>query len=198
MDTTILGVTLALAGTWLLVLTLIVVLLIRQVGLITIQLSHRQPANFDAVEDGPEIGSQMAEKVVDALPKLQELQPYFLLLLSSSCVPCRELASTISRLESRTELIVLLAGSDELAQGMTELLPKDLVVIRDPKATDLADAMRIHSTPFAVKILDGTVMGKQYVHQISDLRQLMISQDAPMNHSDVSTAALDSAQLTPT
>ena len=59
MDITILGITLTLAALWLLFLTFVVVLLVRQVGLITLQTAHRQPINFNAAEDGPKIGDQV-------------------------------------------------------------------------------------------------------------------------------------------
>ena len=61
---------LVLVCVWLGILTLVAVLLVRQVGLLTVRLSAAGQAL--AVEnDGPEVGSNIPEDVTSVLPDLQ-------------------------------------------------------------------------------------------------------------------------------
>ena len=70
---------LVLVCIWLGVLTLVLVLLVRQVGLLTVRLSVAgEAASLD--NDGPEIGSSVPEDVAVVLPDQAEEHAYLLLI----------------------------------------------------------------------------------------------------------------------
>src|SRR5918993_3054717 len=86
---------LVLVCIWLGVLTLVVVLLVRQIGLLTVRLSVAGEAT-SLDNDGPEIGSSVPEDVAVVLPDQAEEHAY-LLLISSTCLPCWELVSDLGQ-----------------------------------------------------------------------------------------------------
>ena len=78
---------LVLVCIWLGVLTLVVVLLVRQVGLLTVRLSTAaQTISLD--DDRPEVGSGLPEDVAELMP---EDEPAYLGIISAGCDPCRGL-----------------------------------------------------------------------------------------------------------
>jgi hypothetical protein len=57
----------------------------------------------------------------------------------------------------------------ESVDALVDLLPPGIRVVRDPEATQLADALDIRSTPFAVALNEGRVAGKSYLYGKADL-----------------------------
>lgn len=163
-------VTLALVGTWLGVLTLVIILLVRQIGLLTLRLQTTEPV-FSFAQDGPDIGSEVPADVLAVLPDLG-YEITYIVILSATCGPCREFASdlTTSALKGRT--VAVLAGRVELADGFEALLPPGVAVVRDPEAAVAAN-LHVESTPFALEIDHGMVTGKAYLRQVSDLAALI-------------------------
>ncbi len=92
---------LVLVCIWLGVLTLVVVLLVRQIGLLTVRLSVASQA-FSLDDDGPEVGIDLPEEVTSVLPELKEGRAY-LLLISAGCTPCRELVADLDGTVSSRE-----------------------------------------------------------------------------------------------
>lgn len=162
-------VALVLAALWLAVLSLVVVLLVRQVGLIVVRLQALP--SFSLQEDGPEIGSPVPDGVLALFPQHSH-EPLHLLMLSATCTPCRELAAELHGRQLPLRTVALVAGEDGLAQSLAQLLPKDVRVVTDPEATALADVLRVRSAPFAVEVQEGTVTGRAYLHSFSDLLRL--------------------------
>jgi hypothetical protein len=146
---------------WLGVLTLVVVLLVRQIGLLTVRLSVASQA-FSLDNDGPEVGSSLPEEVTSVVPELMEEQA-FLLLISSSCTPCRELVSDLQG-EQRFEQKIV-ARHEEPAREMAALLPSGIRVVLDPDAARVAEAIDLESTPFALEVERGTVARKAFLHE---------------------------------
>ena len=155
---------LVLVCIWLGVLTLVVVLLVRQIGLITVRLSVASQA-FSLDDDGPEVGSSLPEEVTSVVPELMEERAY-LLLISSSCTPCRELVADLKG-EHRFEqnIVALVPGREEQAREMAALLPSGIRVVLDPEAARLAEAIDLESTPFALEVERGTVTRKAFLHE---------------------------------
>jgi hypothetical protein len=149
---------------WLGVLTLVVVLLVRQIGLLTVRLSVASQA-FSLDNDGPEVGSSLPEEVTSVVPELMEEQA-FLLLISSSCTPCRELVSDLQG-EQRFEqkIVALVPGHEEPAREMAALLPSGIRMVLDPDAARVAEAIDLESTPFALEVERGTVARKAFLHE---------------------------------
>jgi hypothetical protein len=156
---------LVLVCIWLGVLTLVVVLLVRQIGLLTVRLSVASQA-FSLDNDGPEVGSSLPEEVTSVVPELMEERSY-LLLISSSCTPCRELVSDLQG-EQRFEeqrLVALVPGHEDQAREMAALLPSGIRVVLDPDAARVAGAIDLESTPFAVEVERGMVTRKVFLHE---------------------------------
>jgi hypothetical protein len=165
-------VALVLAGIWLGILTLVVVLLVRQIGLLTVRLSVAGQAP-DLDNDGPEVGSNVPEEVASALPEVVDERAY-VLLISASCTPCRELAAGIRQHDFEQTVVALVPGDGELADELVALLPSGVRAVRDPEARRLAGALGINSTPFAVEVERGTVTRKAYLYDgASDLMELV-------------------------
>src|SRR3712207_65923 len=161
---------LVLVCIWLGILTLVVVLLVRQIGLLTVRLSVASQA-FSLDNDGPEVGSSLPEEVTSVVPELME-ERAFLLLISSSCTPCRELVSDLQG-EQRFEeqkIVALVPGHEDQAREIAALLPSGIRVVLDPDAARLAEALDLESTPFALEVERGTVARKAFLHEgASDL-----------------------------
>ena len=155
---------LVLVCIWLGVLTLVVVLLVRQIGLLTVRLSIAgEAASLD--DDGPEVGSNVPEAVASVLPD-GGVERAFLLLISSTCTPCRELVADLGG-EQRFEqkIVALVPGPEELARELVALLPSGMRTVLDPQATELAEALDLESTPFVLEVEGGTVTRKAFLHR---------------------------------
>lgn len=87
-----------------------------------------------------------------------------MLLISASCLPCRELVANIADHRFEQTIIALMPGRDEVANELAALLPPDVQVVRDPQATELADALNIQSTPFVLEVEGGKVVRKSYLY----------------------------------
>lgn len=166
---------------WLGVLTLVQVLVVRQISLLTLRLAHPERAipvaedGFSVDDDGPEIGSLVPEEAASLLPGLDR-RTSLLLLVSGTCKGCHELAEELNRRPdavTRLPTTALVPGPPDLADAVVELLPSSVSVVSDPEATQLANAFEIHSTPFAVTVQEGRVLGKTYVHDKADLVSLV-------------------------
>jgi hypothetical protein len=161
-------VALVLACVWLGILTLVVVLLVRQIGLLTVRLSVASQA-LSLANDGPKVGSKVPEEVASALPDVEGERGY-VLLISATCAPCPELVADIRQRDFEQTIIALVPGREELADELVALLPPGIRAVRDPEATRLAGALDIRSTPFAVEVERGTVTRKAYLYDgASDL-----------------------------
>jgi hypothetical protein len=165
---------LVLVSVWLGVLTLVVVLLVRQIGLLTVRLSVAGEAT-SLDDDGPEIGSGVPEDVAVMLPDQAE-EHAFLLLISSTCLPCWELVTELGEHHFEQNIVALVPGHGEKAGELAALLPSGMRVVLDPEATRLAGALQLESTPFALEIARGTVTRKAYLHEgASDLIEFVES-----------------------
>ncbi|HEX2296417.1 MAG TPA: hypothetical protein VHN37_14060 [Actinomycetota bacterium] len=163
-------VTVVVVALWLAVLSFVVLLLVRQLGLLTVLVRQGGPPTVMDY-DGLEVGEKVPDDVLATLPL--NGKPSYVLLLSTTCGPCRELAADLSGTDLGAPLIALISGSDELADAMVDMLPKNLHVVRDPEATAVAKSLRINSSPFALELETGTVTGKSYVNTRDDLLRLV-------------------------
>ena len=171
-------VALVLVCVWLGALTLVAVLLVRQVGLLTLRLSVAGQAL--AVEnDGPEVGTNLPEDVTSALPDLEAERAY-LLLISAGCTPCRELVADIGDRSFEQMIVALVPGDEERGGELASLLPSSIQAVLDPEATRLAEALELQSTPFALELERGKVTRKAYLYEgASDLIEFVGSELAP-------------------
>jgi hypothetical protein len=161
-----------LGSLWVATLTLVVLLLVRQIGLITVRLDTAG----SALDDGLGIGDSVPAEAVAALPAIGRDLAY-LLFMSPSCEPCTEIAPQLGRHELGATVVALFSGTDEMADDFEAQLLPDVETVRDPAATRIAEALRVRSTPFAVEVENGIVTGKAYIRDISDLLRLISARD---------------------
>jgi hypothetical protein len=125
---------LVLACIWLGVLTLVVVLLVRQVGLLTVRLSVAgEAASLD--NDGPEIGSSVPEDVALVLPD-QAQEHAYLLLISSTCLPCWELATDLAEHRFEQNIVALVPGTRRRRASWRRSFPPACRWCSTPKRPD--------------------------------------------------------------
>jgi hypothetical protein len=85
-------------------------------------------------------------------------------------------------------LAVLLPGRLTAADGVEPLLDSATTIIKDPLARQLANALEIHSTPFAMAVAEGRVVGKSYIEHLEELVRLS-------DHVERANDALPSREL---
>ena len=151
---------LVLVCIWLGILTLVVVLLVRQVGLLTVRLSTAA-RTISLDDDGPEVGSSLPEDVAELMP---EEEPAYLMLISAGCDPCRELVAELDGRRFEQSIVALVPGREEQAGELAALLSSNMRVVLDPEATQLAESLDLESTPFALEVEGGTVTRKAHLY----------------------------------
>lgn len=164
---------LALVATavWLGLLTLAVLVCVRQVAVLTVRFEMGLP-RVSLANDGLQIGHTAPARVLDAIPEVRDGLGY-VLLASAICVPCRQLIPQLADHRVNETIVALLAGSADVAAGFAELFPPWIRVIRDPEASAIATLLELKSTPFAVEIDTGRVTGKAFLYEVSDLLRLI-------------------------
>jgi hypothetical protein len=150
---------LVLVCAWLGVLTFVVMLLVRQVGLLTVRLSMATQA-ISLDDDGPSVGNSLPEDVAEMMP---EDESAYLLLISASCDPCRELVVELDGHSFEQSVVALVPGRQEQAGELAALLPPGIRVVFDPEATELAESLDLESTPFVLEVDRGAVTRKAHL-----------------------------------
>lgn len=160
---------LVVATLWLVALTVAVVLVIRQIGLLTIRLTYSAPHGV-ADEHGPAIGSSVPETAASLLGLNGDSRA--LVFLSSTCNPCREFASQASSDHLGEDTTVLISGNPELARGVAALLPRGTKPVLDPTSQEVASAFGVGMVPFALYLSGGRVRAKTYLNDPDELIKL--------------------------
>jgi hypothetical protein len=150
---------LVLVCVWLGVLTFVVILLVRQVGLLTVRVSIATRAT-SLDEDGPEIGSSLPEDVAEVMP---EKERAYLLLISEGCDPCRELVAELDGHRFEQNMVALVPGREEQAAELAALLPQNMKAVLDPDAIQMVESLDLESTPFVLEVEDGVVTRKVHL-----------------------------------
>lgn len=154
---------LVLVSAWLAILTVGIVLIVRQISLITVRLSLAGEA-FSLDDSGPEIGSRVPDEVVSLLPELNEGRTD-LLLLSATCESCRGVAEDLGGYRIDSTVVALIPGRREVAQGIADLLPPGIRAVLDPEAVEMSGHLDIQSAPFAICVEDGNVSKKAHLYE---------------------------------
>jgi hypothetical protein len=158
----------AVAG-WLALLTLGLLLTIRQVALVMVRLDTGATES----DDGPMIGMPVPREAIDVLPDL-DLELRYLLFLTPNCGPCGTLASELDdpRLAEQP-VIAVLRGDERGAGDLGARLPSRMARIEDPDASVIAESLRVRGAPFAVQVEHGIVSGRAVVAGADDLVRLV-------------------------
>jgi hypothetical protein len=150
---------LVLVCAWLGILTFVVMLLVRQVGLLTVRLSMAAQA-MSLDDDGPDIGSSLPEDVAEVMPVGERA---YLLLISAGCDPCRELVAELDGHHFKQKIVAIVPGRQEQAAELAALLPPGIKVVLDPEATQMAESLDLESTPFVLEVEGATVIRKVHL-----------------------------------
>lgn len=167
---------------WLGVLTCGVLLVVRQVSLLTVRLSFAAP-HVNADDDGQPVGSAVSEPIQALFTGTHDRGT--LALLTGTCGSCRELAQSVSARLTDDALVFLIAGEQDLAQEVGRLLPDSARRIFDPEATQIANALQIMSSPFGLSVERGVVTAKTYLHSGADLSALLARANRAATSIDV-------------
>lgn len=165
---------LTLASIWLGVLSLAVLVVVRQVGVLTVRLDMARQ-QLEPSGDGLAVGTPVPDDVLASLPRLREGVNY-LLALSGSCDPCREFVAELHGHHLPRPVVALVSGPPDRCDPLISLLPPTLEVVRDPDASSLLHTLLIQTTPFAVEINSGVVSGYAISTKPVDLLTLMAAQ----------------------
>jgi hypothetical protein len=163
-------VAVVVVAVWLLTLTLVVLLLVRQVGLLTVRMSITLP-HYDLDDLGPELGApvpgELAASIGDGASPARNL-----LFFSATCSPCRDVAEGLRTMAFDVPTTALVAGEAKGARAFADLLPAGIAAYFDPLATEMAKSLDVRGVPYGVRIEKGLVTGKVYLSSAGDLGRL--------------------------
>jgi hypothetical protein len=153
---------------WSGVLTIVVILTVRQVALLSLRPSGQAVVNMDDL--GPKAGMRVPAELDRFLAEYRDVQA--IVLISAVCGPCRELAKDFTRLTVSNRFAFLVTGSSDDVADMVSLVPPGAVVLTDPDASRLARSLGITSTPFGVGIAGDQVSRSKFLRSIEDVETL--------------------------
>ena len=143
-DTVVAAVLVLLSGAVVL-LTLLVLALYRQVGVLTLRIGPRVP--FELAEEGPQLGH-----TAPALDGLRGRRSEVVFFFSSTCSLCRQLSPGVAALAR---------------QGLA------VRVVEEELEEDAFKRWNVPGTPFVVHLVDGVVAAKGTVNTLEELETLL-------------------------
>jgi hypothetical protein len=149
---------------WVLALTAVVVLLARQLAIVSFRIIRSDKVNsVDLSEDGPELGTEISQAWLTSLGIDNGAT---VVVLSATCATCREVVDGLQGLEPVSNLVFLLSGGGEIADSMSDRLSSvaGVTVVQDRMAEAFAEEFGIKSVPFALTVENGHVVSKGYVY----------------------------------
>lgn len=171
-------VLLVIGFAWLLVLTLLFAGLAQHAGAVqaTGSAAKAPEGGFLLDTDGPWIPSECPARTRQILQTngigLADLTITF---FSSTCGPCLERATQIATTSPDPACnVFLVTGSNATTVGEMRriLVPVGAPVLYDPDAHDLVKSLEINSTPFAIRLVDGKIVGKGYIRELADYQNV--------------------------
>lgn len=170
------GTTTALIGmaVWCAVLTLVVLACIRQIAVLGLRVDKSLFSGAEPVDDGLELGAP-APREVQALFEGRPTGngPSFVVLMSSTCTTCRDLAFELTGTTFDAPVATLVAGRSELVDMIVEALPASTTVVRDPLATSAAQALDVKTTPFVFEFRRGQLAAKAALRGADHLKRFV-------------------------
>ena len=162
-------IALGLVAGWLAVLTVAILVLVRQVALLTYSAGSSERS---IVDGGPPIGHTMPPAVAEAVPELKIVVGH-LLFVSPTCGACLDIVRQLESFTWSQPLLPVVTGDDQMADDFIQMMPDGVRVIRDPDATTIYDELHIIGTPYVVEIDGGIISGTAYLRNVQDLRSLV-------------------------
>lgn len=154
---------------WLCVLTVVVLLLVRQLGLVTARIKH---LGIEHGRDSLEIGEVVPSSMRTANDYLF-LDEKYVVFLSSACFPCRDLVAESGNVVSTEDILVVVEGNDAMADSMrAALLERGLTALGPSESELFTREFDVNATPIALHVDRGIVAGKAYLTKFSDVELL--------------------------
>lgn len=204
-DTAWASIGVGIATIWLLVMTVAVMLCVRQLGALTARMEIVSLGS--GVGQGAALGFRISEDLARAHAALS-VGRRVVLVASSSCASCRDLLQRIERGERPLSIgrldgvIGLLVGPDDASRQEAEDALSSLVneIVLDPLATAVAQALRMKTLPSALYLIDGVVAGTlmfvDRLEQIDDMvREADLGAGEIMSWATATTAEDRESQL---
>jgi hypothetical protein len=149
---------LVVAAIWVAALSLVVVLLVRQVGLLTLRADQADAGpSLDGLSVGSEVPEVLRPIVADA-PGLVHL-----LVLGSDCGPCRALVEGVRDREVLADVIAVVTGDPARALAVAEELPGTFASVLPPRAEAIQASLNLQTTPFLFAIDSNVIVDKTTV-----------------------------------
>lgn len=167
---------------WFAALTLVVLALLRQVAAIELALQQRGDG-FRVDADGPDIGTSASEALVliGTAGLATDDVATLLVIFSPTCGPCREIIESMdpSAIEAGVVTAAFVVGEGVAADEVALFAaPKFSVVVSGREAQGAAGTLNVHSSPYALVLVDGRVEQKRYVRRVDDLYDLARRSDS--------------------
>jgi hypothetical protein len=162
---------LLVVAAWLVVLSLVAVLCVRQVGILTAAAQMRASSGVNEADDGLAIGSRVPQEIRSLLPDIASLT--YLLFLETGCGSCHQLVAELSDGGLEAPIVAVLQGERRRADAMAEVLPSYVPTIRDQEAREVAERMQVEITPTVLELERGFVTGKGTLRGLFDLEALV-------------------------
>jgi hypothetical protein len=146
---------------WLAVLSMAVLVLVRQIGL----LSAWAERNTHSRDDGLDVGVSVPEPARELLPELTAGLGY-VVFLAGNCQPCREFAleasrsSEVAELRDAVRIAAVVTGDDVQADEVARMLPAWIEVLQHDAAALLTQTFEVRTTPAVYEVDRGTVTGR--------------------------------------
>jgi hypothetical protein len=150
---TLIAVALVVLTAAVILLSLLVLALYRQVGVLTMRIGPRVP--FELAEEGPEVGAS-----APPLEGLRGRRPEVVFFFSATCRLCRQLSPGVAALAR---------------QGLA------VRVVEEEQEEDAFKRWNVPGTPFVVHVVDGVVAAKGTVNTLEELETLLAAGKARMN-----------------
>ena len=150
---TLIAVALVVLTAAVILLSLLVFALYRQVGVLTMRIGPRVP--FELAEEGPEVGSS-----APPLEGLRGRRAEIVFFFSATCRLCRQLSPGVAALAR---------------QGLS------VRVVEEEQEEDAFKRWNVPGTPFVVHVVDGVVAAKGTVNTLEELETLLDAGRARMH-----------------
>lgn len=173
---------LAAVGAWLFILSLAMVLLVRQVSLVS-AWAQNQAQSPGGSQDGLTIGLPIPDEAIDLLPEATD-QLAYVWFLGGDCQPCREFAADAARadevvnMKGKHPIVAAVTGTTEQVSDFAQLLPDWVRIIGGDDAAGLNKEFKVLQTPMVYELDRGNVTGRAVAgYGVSDFLNLVIAHE---------------------
>ncbi len=150
---------LVVVAVWLGVLTLTVLLLTRQLGVILARLQD-VGVGVASMGQGVQIGERVPGEVKDLLAVKRS---NLLLMITTRCDACSAVVEGLSGTDPGVAIVTLIPGDAETATMLSRSLHPAFTLVQDPEASMVAEQIRLNAAPYVMEIKDGVVTRKSFV-----------------------------------